>query len=207
MSEYDFGRSFAFRLKKEGFDVVRIESHTTNGIPDMFVQGYGTDYWIELKSMKGSIKDHRWKIAWRPGQQAWARTYNRKHDTDKFTCTIVKLDDGYLVIPMDYYYEYNEVDDRDVYKLKHLRCMKRVLRAVCERWYGLQYDCDLLHNAYAWLDWLDVPLWSEFKIDVKEYISDSSLLEKSTSYEAFEPLKHMILGKVLDECIKNKLLV
>ena len=100
-TEHDFSKSFSGRLAKARLMVTRIESHNTgNGIPDMFVCGYGLDTWLELKNdPKLSIKDKQIKVAWRPGQLAWMYTYFQKH-MFKNCLTIVAASDGIFVIPM-----------------------------------------------------------------------------------------------------------
>lgn len=89
-SETKFVSYIKSRLNNAGFDVQRLESHSTgNGIPDMFVQGFGTDCFIELKNVKQSyawVEKHKFiQIAWRPGQIAWAWRYELTHCGKKHT--------------------------------------------------------------------------------------------------------------------------
>ena len=204
MSEYDFGRSFAGKLKKEGFDVTRIESHTTNGIPDMFIQGFGTDYWVELKAMSGSIKQGKWKIEWRPGQQAWAKRYLLAHGKLKCSVTLVKLDDGFLFIPMDCYHENNTVYIKDVYVVKKLAYLKQILQVVSTAYFSVEYRWPLETNIRAWLRKLG------FNNIVQEVINIDSILKPLNNRQipatqaSFVESSREVLSKVVDECIKNK---
>ena len=91
-TEAEFSKSLSAKLKKAGFDVTRIESHGTgNGIPDMFVQGHGFDFWLELKNGKGT---------WRPGQVAWHYTYYLLHGKRKCSLTLRSVAQGIEVYPM-----------------------------------------------------------------------------------------------------------
>lgn len=71
------------RMNKCSIDTVRIESNATSvGIPDVFAQGRGDDLWVELKvdliPMEQALRQGV-KIAWRPGQKAWALRYYNSH--------------------------------------------------------------------------------------------------------------------------------
>lgn len=57
-------------------EVYRIESHSSCGIPDVFLMTYHTALWIELKwngSLSGGkeVLSHK-DVGWRPGQRAFA---------------------------------------------------------------------------------------------------------------------------------------
>ena len=110
MNEAEFARSLLARLKKSGFVVTRIESHGTgNGIPDMFVQGHGNDFWLELKYDK-QLKPDRLhiKVQWRPGQVAWMYEYFLAHSQVKCCLTVVGCPDGCYIIRMSKPFENKE---------------------------------------------------------------------------------------------------
>ena len=129
-NESAFAKSLSGILRNAGFDVVRLESHSTgNGIPDMFVQGRGIDLWIELKNDKvqGIPAQCDYKSAsplrvdWRPGQIPWAYEYFIRHNKHKNTLTIVSLVDGYAVVPMIKIFDRDHyVDWSDVYVCKSI---------------------------------------------------------------------------------------
>lgn len=100
MNEKQFGHSIIRELNNLGLDCTRIESHGTSvGIPDLFVQGYGYDMWIELKcDMKQSIEQAKFKVPWRPGQQAWMMRYFNAHNKNRCGVTLMRCKDGILVI-------------------------------------------------------------------------------------------------------------
>lgn len=110
-TEKDFSKAFTDKLKRVGFTVTRLESHSTgNGIPDIFICGHGFDCFIELKN----DKKHRPKaftlpVEWRPGQRAWMLEYFLKHKYKKNCLTIVAVKEGYYIIPMTCMYENSTV--------------------------------------------------------------------------------------------------
>ena len=109
-SEAAFSKAFTAKLIKAGLSVTRIESHSTgNGIPDIFVQGYGKDFWIELKNSKVSCNKDCVTVSWRPGQQAWAYEYYKFHAKKKQTLTLMSDTDGLFIIPMTTTYLHNKV--------------------------------------------------------------------------------------------------
>ena len=110
-TENDFSTFLTTKLSKLGMRATRIESHSTsNGIPDMFVDGYGFDTFVELKNdKKYSIKDKVIKVHWRPGQQAWMYEYFLKHKHSKCCLTVVACTDGWFVIPMTQIFKNNTV--------------------------------------------------------------------------------------------------
>ena len=73
-SENAFSKVLSLKLKLLGYSVTRIETGLTcQGVPDMFVQGNGTDFWLELKNEKKlTLETTKLKVQWRPGQQPWA---------------------------------------------------------------------------------------------------------------------------------------
>lgn len=102
MKEADFSRSLSGMITKYGYRVTRIESHGTgNGIPDMFVDGHGDDFWLELKAEdKYSVNDKVINVDWRPGQVPWMYEYYVKHRANKCCLTLVHVSDGMFIIPM-----------------------------------------------------------------------------------------------------------
>lgn len=119
--EKAFGKYVMSCLKAKGMTPVRIESASTiSGMPDMFVMGYNNDCFIELKNMKqASILDNKWRIHWRPGQQAWGQQYIASHSAmyngtciKKCSWTFVGLGDGILLVRMSRYHEDSIVECR-----------------------------------------------------------------------------------------------
>ena len=110
-SEKDFSRALRTRLSKHGFMTTRIETHgTVNGMPDLYVCGFGYDCFIELKNDKQlSMHDKNIKVQWRPGQQSWMLEYYIKHVNKKCCLTIVAVEGGYYIIPMTCVYQRNTV--------------------------------------------------------------------------------------------------
>ena len=109
-NEAAFSKAITTKLTKAGLSVIRIESHSTgNGIPDIFVQGYGKDLWIELKNSKVSCNKDCVTVSWRPGQQAWAYEYYKFHAKKKQTLTLMSDVDGLFIIPMRAIYLNNRV--------------------------------------------------------------------------------------------------
>lgn len=100
MNEQQFSRSIMKKFNSLGYDCTRIESHTTGvGIPDLFIQGHGTDQWIELKcDMKQNINQDKFNVPWRPGQQAWMMRYIMHHAKQKCGVTLMRVEGGIVVI-------------------------------------------------------------------------------------------------------------
>lgn len=114
INESAFKKALIAKLKKSGLDTVCIESHGTgNGIPDMFVQGYGKDFWIEVKNDKTSLFTSGYKVKWRPGQQAWMLNYLKRHLNEKNGVTIIAFADGYAVVRHVKFFAENFVDFTD----------------------------------------------------------------------------------------------
>ena len=81
MAESKFAASLVRMFNSNGCNATRIESHGTgNGIPDMYVLGFGTDFWLELKHDPKLGQNARTiKVDWRPGQQGWMYIYCLQH--------------------------------------------------------------------------------------------------------------------------------
>lgn len=102
-SETKFVAYLKQKLKKEGYDCQRIESGSTGlGIPDLFVQGHGTDFFIEAKNVKRILPAPfcTFTVPWRPGQLAWALRYEEAHCYKKVSWTACAFTDGVIFIPM-----------------------------------------------------------------------------------------------------------
>lgn len=100
--ESDFSRSFSGRLKQFNLDVTRLESHGTSvGIPDMFVQGHGFDFFLELKNKK---------LVYRPGQKAWHYNYFLRHGREKCVLTLMSESNGIRIVPGIKVWEKNKPD-------------------------------------------------------------------------------------------------
>lgn len=126
-TENDFSTFLTAKLSKLGMRATRLESHSTsNGIPDMFVDGYGFDTFIELKNdKKHSINDKVIKVQWRPGQQPWMYEYFLKHKHSKCCLTIIACTDGWFVIPMTKVYKDNIVYNANNFGISY-KDLKRV---------------------------------------------------------------------------------
>lgn len=120
-TENDFSKALTNKLSKLGMRAIRFESHGTgNGIPDMFVDGYGFDIFIELKNdKKASINDKVIKVQWRPGQQAWMYEYFLKHRHSKCCLTIIACIDGWFIIPMTKIFKDNVIYNANNYAISY----------------------------------------------------------------------------------------
>lgn len=105
-SEAAFGKDVSDAFKRlMAAHVTRIETGgTSDGVPDMFVSARGNDMWLELKWMPKAellklkeVEGKKVKVAWRPGQQAWARMYWAKHKCGKRVATLIAFKDCYAV--------------------------------------------------------------------------------------------------------------
>lgn len=122
-SEALFSKALSASLKKRGIDVTRIETGlTSQGVPDMFIQGFGGDLWIELKNEPkitmttlGQIMIGKSNalVHWRPGQQAWALNYFDKHNRNKCSLTVVACDGFFIVVPMIHKFEKDRIQLHD----------------------------------------------------------------------------------------------
>lgn len=119
--EKDFGESIKTKLKFQKLRCIRIETGTTSvGIPDMFVEGKGDDYFIELKNVKQTFdKKDNIKIPWRAGQQAFAASYMSTHsksclyyniNINKCSWTFIGMKDGIICVRMNSFYPNNCID-------------------------------------------------------------------------------------------------
>lgn len=134
-SEAAFSKVLNLKLKLLRYSVTRIETGlTSQGVPDMFVQGNGTDFWLELKNEKKLILENtKLKVHWRPGQQPWAYTYYTQHQKKKNTFTVIAGDNCFVLICMKHMFKDNVVnfDDDCVYKCKSINeLMETLLKEV-----------------------------------------------------------------------------
>lgn len=123
-SENAFSKVLSLKLKLLGYSVIRIETGLTcQGVPDMFVQGNGTDFWLELKNEKKlTLETTKLKVHWRPGQQPWAYTYYMQHHKNKYTFTVIAGDNCFVLVCMKKVFTDNVVmfNDECVFKCKSL---------------------------------------------------------------------------------------
>lgn len=137
-NEAAFSRALSDALRKQGAIVTRIETGmTSQGVPDMFVQFADDDIWLELKNMPSlvmaDILDKGFvKVQWRPGQQAWAMNYYRKHDRKKCTLTVVAGANHFFVIRMDRLWSNNKVMEHDVSVCAHLQSLVMHIHRIIE---------------------------------------------------------------------------
>jgi len=187
-NEAALSRSLSAKFKTAGFDVIRIESHGTgNGIPDMFVQGYGIDMWIELKNDKVQERpaqcDYKHAaplyVSWRPGQVAWALRYYHSHKFNKCTLTIVSLVDCYVIIPIIGPIKDNLINWELCYVCKSVEpetCMKLIgsvpmiegtfrenINRICEP-FDMDYDPEVLFNEYC-------PVWYRYIYNIDDPVN------------------------------------
>lgn len=109
-NERSFVRYLLGKLHDEGFKTTRIESGATSvGIPDIYYVGHGTDGWIECKFVKKNVPLIL-NVPWRPGQQAWMLEYYKGMYQKKKCWTFVGMIDSVVCVPMDKFYEDNDVD-------------------------------------------------------------------------------------------------
>lgn len=120
MTERDFVKSFCNKLSKCGFDITKIESHgTAPGIPDTFIQGHGSDWFVEFKILHKSLSEGMVAhIPWRPGQQAWMHRYYLAHKLSKNCCTIARYDDCIVLIRHTKLFKDNCVGAADYYRFE-----------------------------------------------------------------------------------------
>ena len=118
MKEAEFSKSLSGMLYGAGYSITRLESHGTSvGIPDMFVQGRGTDFWMELKSMPDKKFGDMLTVKWRPGQQAWMYDYFLAHGKRKCCLTAIKLQDKAVAVPMTQIFTGDRVPSYDYIEL------------------------------------------------------------------------------------------
>lgn len=100
-TEAEFSRAFSKVLKAHNLFVQRLESGSTgNGIPDMFIQGYGSDLFIENKRVKKDFNPAIINIPWRPGQVAWMLLYYKNHLKRKACFTCICFNNCIIFIPI-----------------------------------------------------------------------------------------------------------
>lgn len=202
-TEHDFSKSLSARLTKEHIMITRIESHNTgNGIPDMFVCGRGLDTWLELKNNnKLSIKDKTIKVAWRPGQIAWAYTYFQKHTT-KNCLTLVSASDGIFIIPMTMPFKDHMVYNPESISYEELKWIRlhRVLEAMSSYWLSYPGYCT------TYLDYINTfveRFYPGTDYD-PECLFNPDLLDKRVDFNVFNSMK---LGMImtLEATIRNNI--
>lgn len=120
-SERAFARHVTGRMSEEGLRCVRLETGgTAGGVPDVYADGGGWDFWVELKNRKAvtvaEVLDKKCLCpGWRPSQGAWALDYLNGHVRTMPCCaggkmkyyrdarnvvTLVGLKDGVAVAEM-----------------------------------------------------------------------------------------------------------
>ena len=99
-SEADFTEILVALFRSRGYMVQRIESGETGvGIPDIYAVRCGKHYWIECKNMPvADTPVGSFKVAWRKGQQAWARSY--LHYSGEHSYTVIAFKKTIAIIPM-----------------------------------------------------------------------------------------------------------
>jgi len=194
-TENEFSIFFTAKLNKYGMRTTRIESHSTsNGIPDLYVDGHGFDCFIELKNDKKlSVHDKTIKVQWRPGQQAWMYEYFLKHRRSKCCLTIIACSDGWFIIPMTSIFKQNIIYNADNFSisnddLKHVTLgrlldlmttyfsnntatYRDMINAMVTRFYTLKnaeidYDPEVLWNSKNVDDVFDSAVFEAAKIDM-----------------------------------------
>ena len=187
MAESKFSAALVRKFNSSGCNVTRIESHGTgNGIPDMYVLGFGSDFWLELKhdpKLRQSMEHI--KVDWRPGQQAWMYTYYLQHNKKRLCLTIIKAGKGYYIVPMFMVYREDTVffpiwveklDIRMLWLLTHKPlCLtgftyRDMLLTFMETWFpDVDYDPEVLWNK----DNIDeLAEWTVFYRTIPEILED-----------------------------------
>lgn len=192
--------------RMSGCEMTRIESHGTgNGIPDMYVTHRGFSYWIEFKNMpRCSIFDRSWKVAWRPGQQAWMLRNTRMYANGycsvyRYNFTVIGMKDGLVIIPM-YKYHTGDVVFSDEWGIvpvtkESLKAGYDLSRALDLRSFGVRasiesmqrtaYECVrlLMNEVTERLHeyWSNRPLRPVIDSDVREVLEQSKIDEPQES--------------------------
>ena len=128
-NEKEFVTYFMSKLKAAGVDCSRIETPATGvGMPDLWIQAAGDDYFIEMKLVKHDLPaaiDMEYAsevIPWRPGQVAWGVRYSLNHTIRhpegnvrmvKHSWTFVGMNDGVIAIRMGKVYSNNLIAYND----------------------------------------------------------------------------------------------
>lgn len=187
MKEAEFSRSLIQYLKGFGYNTTRIESHGTgNGIPDMFVQGHGTDFWLELKAdNKLSVNDKVITVQWRPGQIAWMYNYYIFHRGNKCCLTIIKVSNGMFIIPMTKNFEGHRIYNPIGWSKKDPYNLPRIINAMV--------DCN--YQAHNYLDAINTLCQRHYPgVDYDpECLWNLDLLEKSYDHNVFNQSKLNII--------------
>lgn len=139
-SEQEFSNRLMVMFKRNNFVTKRIETASTvTGFPDMYIIGYGDDYFLELKhdARFGTRKNEVEKVAWRPGQVGFAMEYYLQHVKrinemfymSKRMWTLVSSKSGVYMIPMDRVFKDNEVNKSNttIIKVNNLKDIIRML--------------------------------------------------------------------------------
>ena len=190
-TEKEFGQMIMNKLKRQGYSCMRIESASTiTGCPDLWTQGNGHDFFIELKNIKYVDTPARCdrscgsplRVPWRQGQQAWALQYatdhvNRISDTlafKKYSWTFVGLHDDAVAIRMTHVHTDNYVsfDDVDMYYLSDVNSLHDMLLAHSydavtklydtreETYYEYAKAIAMIHRPDDWFE-VDIPAGSD----------------------------------------------
>lgn len=217
MAESKFAATLVRMFNSSGCNATRIESHGTgNGIPDMYVLGFGTDFWLELKHqpMLRSHKEHI-KVEWRPGQQGWMYTYHLQHRRKRFCLTVIKACTGYYIVPMHMVYSEDTVyfpiwveklDIRMLWLLTYKpMCLpgftyRDMLLTFMETWFpNVDYDPEVLWNRCG-ID--DTAEWTIFYGAIPRILEDinygQGVHATKNSRETESP------GAVVQECSESK---
>lgn len=170
-TESKFVHYVANKLNKEGAFMMRIETGSTaRGVPDMYVQANGDDYWIEFKNCKKEPVE----IPWRDGQQSWAHKYC-KHTLQRITSDVYKLKyswtcvgspSGITLIRMNKIWEDRKPDPSAIYKVDKYDKITDIL-------FAHSYDVmDYSSDAYNELEWY-IRLMSPLCVgDIDYYLED-----------------------------------
>ena len=171
MAESKFAASLVRMFNSNGCNATRIESHGTgNGIPDMYVLGFGTDFWLELKHDPKLGQNARTiKVDWRPGQQGWMYIYCLQHRQKRLCLTVIKASKGYYIVPMFQVFE----NDRVIHPIYVQKLHPKLLciltyRPLCMP--GWTYRDMLLTFMETWFPDVDYDpevLWSKETIDTQ----------------------------------------
>ena len=190
-TEKEFGQTIMAKLKRLGYSCMRIESASTiTGCPDLWVQGNGHDFFIELKNNKNVGLPARCdmhcasplKVPWRQGQQAWATQYAASHTHvvsdsaifKKYSWTFMGLHDGAVAIRMHHVFEnsYVDFDDADMFILNDVNSLHDMLLANSydtvtklyhtreETYYEYAKAIAMIHRPSDWFE-VDIPAGSD----------------------------------------------
>lgn len=190
-TEKDFGHMIMNKLKRQGYSCMRIESASTiTGCPDLWTQGSGHDFFIELKNNKNVGVPARCdihcasplRVPWRQGQQAWAAQYAARHTRivndsvvfKKYSWTFMGLYDDAVAIRMHHVFDdsYVQFDDADMFILSDINSLHDMLCAHSydavtkvydtreETYYEYAKAIAMIHRPDDWFD-VDIPAGSD----------------------------------------------